>query len=283
LLDFLQQDFISSDYVIHIFEDPSETRLLNKLDEISQPLSEIARPCSGYNPYEVGKGLDPAGLPHSKETVQQKPYHSGQKHSAEWKPEAAGRDLDRYYLQWPEARFVKYGPWLSAPRDPSNFIGPRLLVQEITGGVSKRIIATFTDKELYHSRDIIPIKFDDAWPNPRFVLGIVNSNLITWRHHRRNPKAKKALFPKVLVGDLKKIPLPKMDQGNPVDIAQHDKMVSLVERMLELNQKKADEKNPNILKQLETRIAATDRQIDQLVYKLYDLTEDEKALVEGES
>ena len=37
-------------------------------------------------------------------------------------------------------------------------------------------------------------------------------------------------------------------------------MVGLVERMLELHKKKATEKNPNILKQLETQIAATDRQ-----------------------
>ena len=35
-------------------------------------------------------------------------------------------------------------------------------------------------------------------------------------------------------------------------------------RMLELNKKKAAEKNPNILKQLETQITTTDRQIDRL-------------------
>jgi len=33
-----------------------------------------------------------------------------------------------------------------------------------------------------------------------------------------------------------------------------------------MNKKKAAEKNPNILAQFETRISATDRQIDRLVY-----------------
>ena len=61
----------------------------------------------------------------------------------------------------------------------------------------------------------------------------------------------------------------------------HNKMVMLVDRMLELNKKKVAEKNPGILQQLETQITATDRQIDQLVYKLYDLTDDEIALVEN--
>jgi len=33
--------------------------------------------------------------------------------------------------------------------------------------------------------------------------------------------------------------------------------------------------------QLETQLPATDRQIDRLVYKLYNLTEEEIALMEG--
>ena len=65
------------------------------------------------------------------------------------------------------------------------------------------------------------------------------------------------------------------------DIAMHSKMVMLVERMLELNKKKAAEKGPGIMQQLETQITATDNQIDQLVYKLCDLTEDEITLVEN--
>ncbi len=60
--------------------------------------------------------------------------------------------------------------------------------------------------------------------------------------------------------------------GNPVQ---------LIERMLDLNKKKAAEKNPNILQQLETQITATDRQIDRLVCELYGLTEEEVAIVEG--
>ena len=62
------------------------------------------------------------------------------------------------------------------------------------------------------------------------------------------------------------------------DVALHDKMVLLVERMLDLNKKKAAEKNPNILDQLETQISATDRQIDRIID---NLTEAEIAIVEG--
>ncbi len=60
-------------------------------------------------------------------------------------------------------------------------------------------------------------------------------------------------------------------------------MVRLVDRMLELNQKKAAERNPDLLRQIETQLALTDRQIDTLVYQLYDLTPDEIAIVEAKA
>ena len=51
--------------------------------------------------------------------------------------------------------------------------------------------------------------------------------------------------------------------------------------MLDLNKKKAAEKNPNTLKQLETQITTIDNQIDRLVYELYGLSDEEVAIVEG--
>jgi hypothetical protein len=43
--------------------------------------------------------------------------------------------------------------------------------------------------------------------HPFFILSIINSKLITWYHNKRNPKAQKGLFPKILVSDLKNIPI----------------------------------------------------------------------------
>jgi len=64
-------------------------------------------------------------------------------------------------------------------------------------------------------------------------------------------------------------------------VARHDRMVALVERMLDLHRQLADAKTPDAETMLQRQIAATDRQIDRLVYELYDLTDDEIAIVEG--
>ena len=276
-----QSKFGNMGQIIHIFESTSETDLLQKIESRCVPLGSLAHPCSGYNPYEVGKGQDPNGKPQTLETIESRPYHSTTKQGKDWKPDAVGRDLARYVLKWPKNRFVKYGSWMAAPRDPTNYIGSRILVQEITGGPEHRIIATYCDKELYHSRDIIPIKCDSKWPNPFFLLGILNSWLITWRHHRRSPKAKKALFPKVLVDDLRQIPIPNLSEIDPTDKSKHDKMVSLVEQMLDLRNKLTATKTPDEKTRLQRQIDSTDSQIDKLVYDLYGLTDDEIKIVEG--
>lgn len=275
-----QSKFALTDYVIHIFESTKETDILRKIESQCVSLGLLAHPCSGYNPYEVGKGEASNKKPHTLETVESRPYHSATKKGEDWKPEIIGRDLRRYALEWPKNRFVKYGLWLAAPRDPNNFVGPRLLVQEITGGENRRIIAAYCEKELYHSRDVIPIKCNSKWPKPFFLLGIINSWLITWRHHRRSPKAKKALFPKVLVSDLRQIPIPKLSEIDMADKGKHDKMVSLVEQMLELNKKISKIKNPNEKERIQRQIDSTDDQIDKLVYELYDLTKEEIGIVE---
>ena len=62
--------------------------------------------------------------------------------------------------------------------------------------------------------------------------------------------------------------------------AHHKKMVALIERMLKLHK---DRQTPSEFdrKHIDQYIARTDREIDELVYKLYDLTEDEIRIVEG--
>jgi hypothetical protein len=170
---------------------------------------------------------------------------------------------------------------LAAQRDPDNFRGQRILVQEITGGPSRRIIAAYCDSELYHSRDVIPIKLNEGPVQPLYLLGLINSWLLSWFHHRRNPKALKQLFPKVLVSDLRKLPIRTINSGEKSDKAAHDRMVMLVDSMLGLHEQLAAAKSAAQRGVIQRQIDATDAEIDRLVYDLYGLTAEEIAVVEG--
>jgi hypothetical protein len=79
---------------------------------------------------------------------------------------------------------------------------------------------------------------------------------------------------------VEQLPIRIIDFDEPADVAHHDKMVALVECMLELHEKLAAASIPADKKLYQRQIEATDRQIDALVYELYGLTEEEIAIVE---
>jgi len=61
-------------------------------------------------------------------------------------------------------------------------------------------------------------------------------------------------------------------------------MVTLVDLMLELNKKKHSGKlAPSEIDRVDREIASTDAEIDELVYDLYGITEEERRIIEGES
>ncbi|MDH7489257.1 MAG: hypothetical protein QHH80_07080 [Anaerolineae bacterium] len=72
---------------------------------------------------------------------------------------------------------------------------------------------------------------------------------------------------------------------DPAERAMHDRMVVLVEEMLRLKREHAEAEAAleDRRHDLARAIERTDREIDRLVYQLYGLTEDEIAIVEGQS
>jgi hypothetical protein len=76
--------------------------------------------------------------------------------------------------------------------------------------------------------------------------------------------------------------------GFPVKIlhetsTKKQQMITLVRQMLELHKRLATAHTAHEKTVLRRQIDATDRQIDQLVYQLYDLTPEEIAIVEGQA
>ena len=117
--------------------------------------------------------------------------------------------------------------------------------------------------------------------NEKYLLGILNSKLITFIYQSMSSTYRGGYL-RFIYQYLTQLPIRTIDFDNPDDVAKHDKMVQLVESMLELNKKvHADGISTQEKKMLQKQIDITDKQIDQLVYQLYDLTEEEIKVVEG--
>ena len=82
---------------------------------------------------------------------------------------------------------------------------------------------------------------------------------------------------------LSQLPIRTIDFYNPADVARHDRMVELVQSMLDLHRQLSTPGPEHERTLIVRRIEAADRQIDRLVYELYGLTEEEIGIVEAAS
>jgi hypothetical protein len=81
---------------------------------------------------------------------------------------------------------------------------------------------------------------------------------------------------------MKILPIRTIDFSSPAEKAQHDKLVSLVDNMLELQKKHHEARMERDKEIYERQIRIVDAQIDGLVYDLYGLTKGEIKVVEGD-
>lgn len=113
----------------------------------------------------------------------------------------------------------------------------------------------------------------------RYFLGLLNSKLLTF-YYASMATAVRGGFLRYFTQYMELLPIRTIDFNNPTEKAKHDKMISLVNRMLDLNKKLQKAKIANEKELIERQISITDKQIDGLVYKLYGLTEEDIKVVE---
>ena len=141
-------------------------------------------------------------------------------------------------------------------------------------------IAAFDNQGYCCLNTVFMIKSTIPYPDLRYILGILNSEVIR-TYWKARFSDQKVLFPKIKGTYLKKLPIRCIDFNNLEEKKMHDDLVALVDRMLELNKRLAPIRNTSCNERDETQreIKRTDCKIDKLVYDLYGLTEEEREIV----
>ena len=113
----------------------------------------------------------------------------------------------------------------------------------------------------------------------QYVLGILNSKLLK-SYVEFTVTGGANLTIRLSNAVMRSIPIRTIDFDNPADVAMHDKMVTLVDEMLDRH-RQLPGLTGEARKIAERLIETVDSEIDALVYRLYGLSEDEVANVEG--
>jgi hypothetical protein len=268
--EFLDNELAKIDY--RNTED--DRRLLWKIkQQRCVLLGGLAAVKAGVKMYERGQGTPPQ----TAETMKVRPFSTIGKCPHGWRPLYRGEDISRYEIASPR-EFVNYGPWLAAPRSPDLFVSPKLLMRR----TDDRLLASI-DKDsaiCVNSCHVIKLnRSSTAQLSGLYVLGLLNSKLLQRVFELQNPQMVEKVFAEIKVIYVERLPIRAIDMNNR-DKARHDRMVDLVERMLDLHKQFAAAKTAHSKTNLQRQIDATDVEIDKLVYELYELTPDEIKIVE---
>lgn len=199
-----------------------------------------------------------------------------------YRPCYTGRDVHRYFLEWNGLACLdneharKGGCWDPGVQNAANKLVTRQIGQYPTYAID------IHGHQCLNTMFMVTIH-EELAIDPRYLLGILNSRLLRafWLERFND---RRRTFPKIKGTYLKKLPVRFLDLSDEALRNSHDRMVDLVQSMLDMNERlhgnEAAKLTPQERRVLEGRIAATDGEIDQLVYGLYGLAGEEIAIVE---
>ncbi len=199
-----QEEFLKNDgYEFLVFSDDNSDRIYQRITANSIILDEVATVKAGLQAYESGKGI-PEQTPAD---VKNRPYDFKSKIDDNTFPYLEGKDVNRYFIKW-SGSYLKYGEHLAAPRTFDIFSNNKIIIREITGTFPKSINASYSeDVVLFNRSNIVIIEKSGANVSLKYILGILNSSLLSYYFMKYTPKAVRQMFPKIILQDLRQFPI----------------------------------------------------------------------------
>lgn len=263
---FLKENFEKS-YLIEqaenllslFYQNKDEIIIIEKLKKFGS-LKDYLEVSQGFIPYRRSDLIKKYGEVEGNKILDEKLWHSNTQKDKNWKREILGKNINRFCHTDNES-FVFYGKHVASYVNEKFFNQERILIREIT---SDKLICTYLVEEYINNPSLINVINEKNILELKYCLAILNSSLIGWYHNKVSPKANKGLFPKILINDVRNIPVVEISKS------KQEPFIDKVDQILSLKKE-----NP------EADTTAIEREIDFMVYELYGLSEEEIAIVEG--
>ena len=177
-----QTDLRKNEHLIFNYKiNDSKETIVNDIRSRANKISDYCFVYNGAKPYEVGKG----NPPQTKEIVDNKIYNGYIRSDETWIPYMRGKRISRFTSMW-DGEYIKYGENLAAPRNPDIFFREKLFIRQtgdtIIAQIDNNNVANNTLHVIFPKR----INEDDSIDN-KYLLGILNSTLMTWFYQTTHP------------------------------------------------------------------------------------------------
>lgn len=178
-------------------------------------------------------------------------------------------EINRYSLKY-EGNFVLINPeYLFSGGWDKRLIEQEKILVRRTGD---KLIATIDNSGFYHTNALI-YGIKKRALQLKLILGLLNSKLINFYYQQTTMK-KGRLFPQVEIDTINQLPIKESERFCKSITHVVEELLDLNKRLNEIGDKKTDRKG------IEEEIKKMDTDIDELVYQLYGITEEEKKIIE---
>ncbi len=166
--------------------------------------------------------------------------------------------------------FKPYG--LHRPREQRFFEGEKIFSLRKT----KYVSFTYTDFPCYVSRAFLIIKPGNI--NLKYLTGFLNSKLVNfWLYYKGKKQGEQLQVDKA---PLLELPIYKPDDKNGDEIKAQEEIIKTVDMIIGINKRLSNVKLDSEKDLLGKQIKALEDKIDNIIYKIYRITEEEKKIVE---
>jgi len=251
--ELIEQKLIEEEPDMKVFTKRNTYKMLARLKENSVPLGKITKSRQGV--------------------VVSKLKMSDRKVSDYYKALLTQGRGDRYTVEVTETKYVDYTKHM---RSYKFYSQPRIFVRRIVNR-QDRLMAFYYDKPLITAKDYNPFIFLDSSFQPFYLLGLLNSKLFSFIYFHASALATKDDFRQTTLAELGKLPVRRArPEQQDLVVEKVTRILDLKSRLIGIGQKKTDARAA-----LEREISALDQEIDSIIYSLYELTEEEKRIVES--
>ncbi len=238
--------------------DNIESTIIDKIESQFEKLDSFVEMFYGIKAYQVGKGKPNQ----TREIVDTKPFTSENQVNQNWLPFFDGKHIGHYDLLWKNNNWINYGSWLAEPRSPIKFEGEKILIRKIVG---KTLIANYIPYTSYCNTLLFVLKLKvHAQISYKALTGIINSNFIGWYFRKKFQISNEDTFPQIMIRDILQFAVPNVQNETTKQIEK------LVETIIEMKQS-----TPSV------STGDLEKDIDNLVYGLYGLTDEEIEIIEN--
>lgn len=155
-------------------------------------------------------------------------------------------------------------------------IEEKLLIRRVCSD----LMATIDDSHFFYTKNLYGA-INQSDMSLKYLLGILNSKLMNYFFKKYFTTKKTDIFPEFQKYQLDGLPIRRIDFSDKSDQRRHDRMIQLVDQMIDARRQAAGVQTDKVRTFYENKCAAINRQIDEMVYELYGLTNEDVAIMDA--